>query len=111
MQVEEAFRDTKSVRYGIGFELNRSRSLKRLQLLLLVAMIATFVLWLLGMSARLTNQHLQYQANSIKNRNVLSVVYLGLRIAGDHRFRFELDELPCLAEVLHETIRKHGEDW
>lgn len=111
MQVEEAFRDVKSVRYGIGFELNRSRSLKRLQLLLLVAMIATFVLWLLGISARLTNQHLQYQANSIKNRNMLSVIYLGLRIAGDPRFRFELDKLPCLAEVLHETIRKHGEGW
>jgi len=111
MQVEEAFRDTKSVRYGIGFELNRSRSPERLQLLLLVAMIATFVLWLLGMTARHTQQHYQYQANSIKKRHVLSVIYLGLRIAGDQRFRFELDVLPCLAGVLHETIRKHGEGW
>lgn len=111
MQVEEAFRDTKSLRYGIGFELNRSRSLKRLQLLLLVAMIATFVLWLLGMAARLTQQHWQYQANSIKSRHVLSVIYLGLRIAGDQRFRFKLDELPCLSKVLHETIRAHGVGW
>jgi hypothetical protein len=44
MQSEESFRDVKSVRFGIGFELNLTRSVDRLQILLLVAMIATFVL-------------------------------------------------------------------
>ncbi len=34
------------VRFGIGFELNLTRSANRLQILLLVAMIASFVLWL-----------------------------------------------------------------
>jgi hypothetical protein len=111
MQVEEAFRDVKSVRFGIGFELNLSRSAERIQILLLVAMIATFVLWLLGMAARFTGQHLQYQANSIRRRNVLSVIYLGLRIARDRRFQFDLDVLPCVANSLHETIRRHGEGW
>lgn len=56
MQIEESFRDTKSVRFGIGFELNLTRSAQRLQLLLLIAMIATFVLWLLGMAARTSQQ-------------------------------------------------------
>ena len=111
MQIEEAFRDTKSIRYGIGFELNLTRSAERLQILLLVAMVATFVLWLLGMAARNSGQHLQYQANTIKERHVLSAIYLGLRVANDRRFQFELDELKGIAGILFETICGHGDGW
>jgi len=111
MQIEESFRDVKSIRFGIGFELNLSRSVERLQILLLVAMLATFVLWLLGMAARNSGQHFQYQANTVKNRHVLSAVYLGLRVAGDRRFRFKLDELKAVAALLIETIRGHGDRW
>ncbi|MCW8992922.1 MAG: transposase, partial [Gammaproteobacteria bacterium] len=111
MQIEESFRDVKSVRFGIGFELNLSRSAERLQILLLVAMIATFVLWLLGMAARNSQQHLQYQANTVKNRQVLSAIYLGLRVATDRRFEFNLSELKVVALLLQETVRQHGEGW
>lgn len=111
MQIEESFRDIKSVRFGIGFELNLTRSIERLQILLLVAMVATFVLWLLGMAARNSGQHLQYQANTIKDRNVLSAVYLGLRVASDRRFQFKLDELKDIAGILVETISGHGDGW
>lgn len=109
MQVEESFRDVKSVRFGIGLELNHSRTAQRLQLLLLVAMVATFVLWLLGMAVRLSGQHLQYQANSIRKRHVLSVIYLGLRVANDQRFKFDLETLPGVADSLHAAIPKHAE--
>lgn len=44
MQIEESFRDVKSIRFGIGFELNLSRSIERMQILLFVGMVATFVL-------------------------------------------------------------------
>jgi len=111
MQIEASFRDTKSIRFGIGFELNLSRSAKRLQVLLLVAMIATFVLWLLGMAARNSQQHLQYQANTIKDRPVLSAIYLGLRVANDRRFEFKVDELKAVALILYETVQQHGEGW
>lgn len=37
MQVEEAFRDLKSSRFGLGLELHRAYQLKRLQMLLLIA--------------------------------------------------------------------------
>jgi len=109
MQIEESFRDVKSVRFGIGFELNLTRSAKRIQILLLIAMIATFVLWLLGMAARNSQQHLQYQANTVKNRQVLSAVYLGLRVATDRRFEFNLSELKAVTLLLRETVRRHGE--
>lgn len=111
MQIEESFRDAKSIRFGIGFELNLTRSAQRLQILLLVAMVATFVLWVLGMAARHSGQHLQYQANTVKDRHVLSVIYLGLRIANDRRFKFSLNEIPGVTATLHETVRSHGEGW
>jgi len=111
MQIEESFRDVKSVRFGIGFELNLTRTAKRLQILLLVAMIAAFVLWLLGMAARNSQQHLQYQANTVKDRQVLSAIYLGLRVATDRRFEFNLSELKAVAVVLRETVRQHGQGW
>lgn len=111
MQIEESFRDVKSIRFGIGFELQLSRSAQRLQVLLLIAMIAHFVLWLLGTAARNSQQHLQYQANTVKTRHVLSAIYLGLRVANDRRFRFCLEELSAAATILLDTVRKHGEGW
>ena len=111
MQIEESFRDIKSIRFGIGFELNLTRSNKRLQVLLLIAMIATFVLWLLGMAARRSEQHLQYQANTVKDRHVLSAVYLGLRVAYDRRFKFTLGQLKPVVHILHEAVLKHGYGW
>ena len=111
MQIEESFRDVKSMRFGIGFELQLTRSAERLQVLLLIAMIAHFVLWLLGMAARNSHQHLQYQANTVKDRHVLSAIYLGLLVANDRRFIFSLDELSAVATILLATVRKHGEGW
>ena len=72
-------------------------------------MVATFVLWLLGMAARLTGQHFKYQANSVRKRHVLSVIYLGLRVANDQRFKFDLEALPSVADSLHANIHKHAE--
>lgn len=112
MQIEESFRDVKSVRFGIGFELNLTPSRRRLQVLLLIAaMIATYVLWLLGMAARNSQQHLQYQANTVKDRHVLSAVYLGLRVSSDRRFEFSLGEFKLIILLLHEAVQKHGEAW
>jgi hypothetical protein len=48
MQLEEAFRDIKSYRYGAGLELNMTRDQRRLQILMLIGMLATLVLWILG---------------------------------------------------------------
>jgi len=38
MQIEETFRDVKSARFGLGFELNGTYKTKRLQILLLIVM-------------------------------------------------------------------------
>ena len=51
MQIEEAFRDLKSDRYGLGFELNLSRTRERIATLLMIAALALFVLWHIGRAA------------------------------------------------------------
>lgn len=111
MQIEESFRDVKSVRFGVGFELNMSRSARRVQLLLLVAMVAAFTLWLLGMAARISGQNWQYQANTVKNRHVLSPMYLGLRVAYDSRFVFRMTHLAQLGKLLHDMVKRHCMGW
>ncbi|GAB3396466.1 hypothetical protein GCM10027514_45240 [Azotobacter armeniacus] len=52
MQVEEGFRDLKSHRLGIGLELHRSRCPRRIEILLLIAVLANYALCLLGLQAR-----------------------------------------------------------
>ena len=48
MQIEENFRDVKSQHFGEGLECSRSRGVGRFTVLVLIASLAAFVLWLLG---------------------------------------------------------------
>lgn len=48
MQIEEAFRDLKSHRYGMGFEDSLTRRQQRLAVLLLLHTLAAFAAWLLA---------------------------------------------------------------
>lgn len=54
MQIELAFRDLKSRRYGQGMEDSLTRHGPRLQMLLLVSTLASFVCWLAGMGCEAT---------------------------------------------------------
>lgn len=80
MQIEEAFRDLKCVRYGLGFELNLSRSRERLAALLLIALLAFFVLWLIGQHALARGLQFHYQSNTQRTRPVLSLFNLACLI-------------------------------
>lgn len=111
MQIEEGFRDNKSFRFGLGFELNQTKKTRRLQMLLLIASLATFVLWILGTMAKQTGQHWQYQANTIKDRNVLSVIYLGLRVANDKRFILYESDITKAAKTLWKMVPEYANQW
>lgn len=80
MQIEEGFRDLKSPRYGFGFEYAHSKKLARIEVLLLIGTLASFIAWLTGWVAEKNNIHYQFQSNSIKNRRVLSLFFLGCQI-------------------------------
>lgn len=77
MQIEEAFRDLKNHRWGFALRYARSTNIARLQILLLLAMLATWLLWLLGLAARKQGIHRQFQANTEVRRHVLSIPFLG----------------------------------
>lgn len=80
MQIEEAFRDLKSHRYGMSFEDTRSRCAQRLSVLLLIAALAQFALWLTGRAGQRHQVQRCYQANTERTRTVLSTLYLGAQL-------------------------------
>lgn len=51
MQIEESFRDMKSQHFGEGLERSRSNGTGRFTVLVLIASLAAFLLWLLGTAA------------------------------------------------------------
>ncbi len=80
MQIEEAFRDLKSERFGLGFSANRSTQKARLEVLLLIACLASFVLRLIGEAGRARQMEFQFQSNTRRSRPVLSVIALALQL-------------------------------
>ena len=77
MQIEEAFRDLKSDRVGLGFSSSQTRLAERLAILLLIGALALFLLWLVGQVAVHQHWQLRYQSNTRKVQPVLSLVTLG----------------------------------
>ena len=80
MAIEESFRDSKNEYYGLGLSRSRSRSIERLESILLIAMLAQLYLYCLGKASETLGHHRDFQANTIKHRRVLSFGYLGQRV-------------------------------
>ena len=80
MQIEEAFRDLKSERYGLGFTASQTRDALRLANLLLIGALALLVLWWVGQATRQQNRAYHYQPNTMRNRPVLSLIFLGRQV-------------------------------
>ncbi|MGH8609224.1 MAG: IS4 family transposase [Gammaproteobacteria bacterium] len=107
MQIEEAFRDVKSTRFGLSLELHRSYQVERLQILLLIATLALMVAWLMGKATELTGQHRHYQANTVRNRVVLSTIFVGLKVIDDLRLTLRLLDLLAALRCLDQLIQNH----
>jgi hypothetical protein len=80
MTIEEAFRDLKSLKYGLGLDEGKTKIKKRRDILLLIAMLASLVAWLTGLIGEKMKLQYQFQSNSIKNRRVISLFYLGCQL-------------------------------
>ena len=83
MQIEETFRDAKNHRFGWSFRHARTDNAKRYEVMLLIATIAMFVSLLVGCAGEKINLHRRYQANTIRSRRVLSLLYLGCSLLRD----------------------------
>jgi len=107
MTIEENFRDTKSTRYGLALEMTFSKSHKRYAIMLLLAMLASVIAYLVGTLAELKQWHYQFQATSTKNKRVLSRFFLGAEVLYK-QLHFSLAEflnaLHFLQEEVYETF-------
>lgn len=86
MKIEHEFRDTKDEQWGLGFRCSRTKNIRRLRVLLMLSVLAIWVLWLIGLAAEAKKFHRYFQANSIKNKRVLSLVFLGREVVKSHYF-------------------------
>ncbi len=80
MQIEQNFRDDKSQRYGFSWRLSKTTGVKRISVLCLIACVATMALWLIGFEAEKRDWHKEFQANTVRERRVLSFLSLGKNV-------------------------------
>ena len=85
MSIEEGFRDMKSHQFGLGLTYHRCASVERLQVLVFIASLALLVLWLVGTATIAQGAHYQFQANSVRHKRILSVLFVGLQMVQDTR--------------------------
>ncbi|SBS36515.1 Transposase DDE domain protein [Marinomonas aquimarina] len=89
MQIEEGFRDMKSSRFGLGFELSYTFKIERLINLMLLTTLTAVLLILVGKVMELSGYAKRFQVNTIRKRRVLSHFYLGKRAV---MTRFEISK-------------------
>lgn len=98
MKIEHEFRDLKDEQWGIGLSYTRTRNHSRLAVLLLISTLAIFSLWVIGLTAERMKLHYHYQANTVKNYRVLSLVFLALQVIMHDMHRITRTEI-------YETLR------
>ena len=89
MKIEQSFRDLKNERGGLGLSASRSRSGKRLEILLLIGHLASWLLRLIGECAEQCQMQLQFQSLPRLKHKEISVMTLARRVidAGGTWFR------------------------
>lgn len=91
MQIEQSLRDDKTLAAGWGLSQVGTQTCSRLDVQLLLLALATTAAMLAGIAAEQANLARHYQANTLRNRRVLSLVALGRRvIATAHLLASEL---------------------
>lgn len=96
MQIEENFRDTKSVAYGLGIANGRYTSFARAANLLLIAALATFALWVIGCWAKIRRWDQAVRVNSSTRTEPYSTLFLARLVIAHVQTRLPRD---CLDQA------------
>lgn len=80
MRIELTFRDQKCPRFGLALDQVKTEDRKRVEVYLLLATLAHYVAMFIGRAAENAGIHLDYQANSVKGRRVLSWARVGREV-------------------------------
>lgn len=100
MQIEQSFRDLKSHRYGNAFEDTLTRDPKRLEMLLLIHMLATLAAWIEGLA--IMSAALIEQPGRANKRARYSVVWLGLESLRRRSARLSVPLSPSSSRLRNE---------
>jgi hypothetical protein len=77
MQIEESFRDVKSTRFGWAMEGACTARVERVEIMLLLAALASLLILMIGISAESAGVQRAFQANTVRSRRVLALTTLG----------------------------------
>lgn len=99
MGIEQAFRDTKNIRWGNGLHAARSRSKQRLQMLLLICHLASFVQRLIGEAAKACRMQFLFMNTRRTQRAEISALTLARRILTSSLPQSYLDRLTPWASL------------
>jgi hypothetical protein len=109
MQIEETFRDLKNHRWGYALRYARSARPERLHVLLLLALLAGFVHWLLGLAAQARGWTRHFQANTEVKRATLSIPFLGQQLWRTDRLTPSASNLLQALRALMHLVDTHGQ--
>lgn len=72
----------------------------------MIGYLASFMLWLIGLCLEAKKMHRDFQANSIKHKRVLSLIFLALEAIrnGDMRFISETDFIEIKQKIYDEDM-------
>ncbi len=87
MQIEEGFRDCKSVHYGLCLSQHRRMNRQRRSVLCLIAACAIFILWCIGVAGTQTAIARQVRVNSSSKRTSYSTIFLARLLLAQSHFR------------------------
>lgn len=111
MQIEESFRDLKNVRHGFKFEFQRCKTTQRVAILLLIATLATFVCWLMGLALESRGEHRLMQCNTTKHKRVLSIFFIGceaIRLGYKSTYKECISMCEKLRQLINDQHQKLG---
>jgi hypothetical protein len=107
MQIEESFRDMKNGRSGFSLRDSRTNSLKRLAILMLINTLAQFAVWLIGRAGQTRLLHHALQANTVRERSVLSTFFVGCQLV-HHKQRFYKSQIAAALQQLNAAVAASG---
>ncbi len=67
---------------------------------MLVAALALFILWCIGQAPVERKYHHRLQANTVRNKTVLSDIYLAMQIINDKRYQIEIKPLKIIIDSI-----------
>lgn len=108
MKIEEGIRDTKDVRWGFALRYARSRRAERMEALLLLAALGTLACWLAGLAAEAREWGRHFQVNTVRQRVVLSTVFVGRQLLTSLRLRLPYSELRRALQRLPSLVARYA---